>query len=112
MLPGLANQNRRPAPDADAFDRANPWIFVGTLDGLRRARARRGSLVAPLDLDPASVVWPVNGLSAVLVLTTDAKADFSARLAGCLVRDGAEVVLVIGTDRGRELGRYQREVIG
>lgn len=97
-------------PGSAGFNRRNPWVFVGTLNGVRRSRNKKGSLVAPLDLDPASVVWPVKDLEAVLVLTTDAQAQFAARLAGCLTRDGAAVVLVLGTDSGRMLSRHQREV--
>lgn len=100
------NRARRAMPGSASFNRRNPWIFVGTLNGVRRARGKPGSLVAPLDLDPASVIWPVTDLEVVVVITTDAQRQFAARLGGCLVRDGARVALVLGSDSGRLLSRH------
>lgn len=96
-------------PGYRQFDRTDPRIWVGTREGVRRHRnwkRGRAGLIAPLDLDPASVRWPVHDLEVVVVYVNDDQAQFAARLAGCLVRDGAGVVLVLGTDSGRILSRH------
>lgn len=107
MIPTSGNQQRRKVPGFHAFNRDDPWIYLGTRALAKMARSKRGSMVAPMDLDPASVWWPVEGIPVVLVIGADDKAQEAARLAGCLTRDGAQVVLCLG-ERGL-LSRHQRE---
>lgn len=92
--PPPLRHNRRPVPGAASFDRENGFVYVGSKDGVRKARARRGALLAPIDVDPELLRWPVSGVP-VLVVTDDDLATFAARLAGVLVRDGATMVAVV-----------------
>jgi hypothetical protein len=102
------NRNRRPVPGYLAFNRENPWIFLGTRFGVKAAKSKPGCLVAPLDLDPGSVEWPVRDLDVVLVISQDDKVQESALLARALINDGAKVVVCVG-ERGI-LSRHQKEV--
>jgi hypothetical protein len=100
-------RNRRPVPGAMSFDQTNPVIYMGTLEGVQKAQKRAGSLVAPLDLDPELLAWPVLQLSVLLV--TDAEhAVEAARLAGVLIRDGAQLVVVV--DGTRSSPRIHRAI--
>ena len=89
--------NRRQIPGSGAFDRSNPFIYVGDITGARKARSRPGSLLAPIDADPELFKWPVEGLS-VLVVATEQMRTFAARLAGVLIKDGAELVACVSED--------------
>lgn len=93
-----ARRARRPVPGSMSFDRSNPHIYLGTLAGARKAKARTGSLVAPLDLDPETVSWPVQDLDVLLVSDPDHAVE-SARLAGALLRDGARMIVVVDGER-------------
>lgn len=86
--------NRRPIPGTALFDRANPFIYVGNAEGVRKARARPGSLVAPIDVDPELFKWPVQD-AHVLVVASEELATFAARLAGVLLADGAYMVACV-----------------
>jgi hypothetical protein len=86
--------DRRPIPGTALFDRSNPFIYVGNANGMRKHRARPGSLVAPIDADPELFKWPVQGLSVLVVADEELKV-FAARLAGVLVRDGADLVACV-----------------
>lgn len=87
-------RDRRAVPGSSSFDASNPVIYLGTVSGARKARARDGSLVAPLDIDFELLEWPVRGLDVLLVSEPDHTVD-SSRLAGVLVRDGARSVIVV-----------------
>lgn len=93
-------RNRRPVPGAASFDQSNPFIYLGTIAGVKKARARTGALVAPLDADPELFAWPVQGLWVLLVSEPDCK-ELAARLAGILLREGAERVIVVGEGNSR-----------
>lgn len=86
--------NRRPIPGTAVFDRENPYIYVGDVGGMRKHRARPGSLVAPIDADPELFRWPVDG-SHVTVVASEDMAVFAARLASVLIRDGAQLVACV-----------------
>lgn len=101
------NRERRPVPGSQGWDRGSGWIVLGTRRGVKWAKSKPGCLIAPLDLDPASVTWPMNGAGAVIVIAQNDRAQEAARLAGCLLRDGAGVVLVLGEDG--LLSRHQKE---
>lgn len=92
-----ARRDRRPVPGTSAFDRTNPVVYLGTLAGVRKARARDGALIAPVDLDPELVKWPVEDLSVLLVADPD-RAVEAARVAGVMIRDGATLVAVVSED--------------
>lgn len=89
--------NRRPIPGGGGLDRENPFIYVGDLPGVRKARARAGSLIAPIDADPELFRWPVEGLSVTVVGEPEMRV-FCARLASVLIRDGAELVACVSED--------------
>lgn len=84
----------RPFPGARAWDTSNPWIYVGTMAGAKKARLRRGALVSPLDADPLSFTWPAGGLS-ITVIGDDAREKETMRLVQALIRDGAKLVVKI-----------------
>jgi hypothetical protein len=86
--------NRRPVPGATAFDKTNPFIYLGSAAGVKKARARPGSLIAPIDIDPELLKWPVQGLSVLLVADEEQRIS-AARLAGILIRDGATLVACV-----------------
>lgn len=100
-------RNRRPVPGAASFDKTNPIIYLGTVAGAKKARARTGTLIAPLDIDPELLSWPVLGLS-ILLVTEPEYAVQSARLAGVLCREGAELVVVV--DGTRNACRIHRAI--
>ena len=87
----------RPFPGGRSLDHANPYIYLGSIKGVRKARARRGSLVCPLDMDPLAFQWPVVGLQ-VLVVTDADKTPMAVRLAQALIRDGARLVVCVADD--------------
>lgn len=89
-----ARRDRRPVPGSSAFDRTNPFVYLGTRAGVRKSRARDGALIAPLDMDPELMQWPVAGLSVLLVADEEHKA-MAARVAGVMIRDGATLVSVV-----------------
>ncbi len=88
----------RPFPGARGWDTTNPWIYMGSIAGVKRARQRRGCLICPNDIDPLAFEWPVSGIYGVLVLTDADKRDRAARLLQALIRDGAEMVACVSED--------------
>lgn len=102
-----ARRQRRPVPGSMSFDRGNPHVYLGTLSGARKHRSRPGSLLAPLDLDPETVSWPVADLDVLLVTEPDYAAE-AARLAGTLLRDGASTVVIV--DGSRTPARVHRAI--
>lgn len=96
-----APRYRRPAPGSQGFDRTNPWIFVGTRGGQQRHRARPGSLLAPLDADPATFRWPVED-AFVTVIADGTTKQACMPLITALLRDGACLVLAIGPSKDGE----------
>jgi hypothetical protein len=105
-----APRYRRPAPGSQGFNRADPWIFIGTRAGLDRSRAKRGSLVAPLDADPATFRWPVEDL-AVMLIADGASKDQAMPLIAALLRDGASLIVAIGPS-GDKLPRWMHTAHG
>jgi hypothetical protein len=95
----------RKVPGFHGFNRADPWICLGTRKGIRFAKTKPGALIAPLDLDPMSVQWPVQDLTLIVVAQED-KATQVQSLLEALARDGAQVVIVLG-DKG-EMAHYKR----
>lgn len=81
----------RQFPGTLGMDRSNTWIYIGSIQGVRKARLRKGSLICPLDIDPLAYQWPVKGLG-ITVITDDDKHDKAVRLAQALIRDGASMV--------------------
>lgn len=98
----------RPFPGARAWDRSNPWVYLGTLAGTKLARARRGALVAPLDADPMSFTWPAHGLEITLI-GDDTKRELSLRVARALLRDGAKLVACVLPASCETLFRYSHD---
>lgn len=90
-----AARDRRPAPGSHAY--REEIIVAGTIRLIRRW-LKSGALIAPLDLDPGALTWPVAGKS-VVVITTGAPEEFSLRLVQALIADKAELVVKI--DDGR-----------
>ena len=89
--------NRRPIPGSATADRENLFVYVGDLHGVRKHRARQGSLLAPLDADPELFRWPVEGLSVTVVAPPDLRV-LAARLASVLIRDGAPLVACVSEE--------------
>ncbi len=85
----------RPFPGGRGMDRSNPWIFMGSIGGMKKARARRGAIVCPLDVDPFAFEWPVRGLYGVLVRADEQRREKAIRLVQALLRDGAEMICVL-----------------
>ena len=98
----------RPFPGGRGLDRSNPFIYIGGVRGVKLARARRGSLICPLDIDPMAFTWPAEGLAVVLV-TDDDKIEKAARLTRALLRDGARLVVCIAAQSGETQFRYSNE---
>lgn len=89
----------RPFPGARAWDTTNPWVYLGTMQGVKKARAKRGSLVAPIDADPLAFTWPSRGLQ-ITVIGDDAKDQEGMRVVRALMRDGAALVVYIRSPSG------------
>jgi len=98
----------RAFPGARAWDTTNPWIYMGSLVGLRKAQKRRGALVCPLDSDPLSWSWPAQGL-AVMVIGDEDKPEPAERLTRALLRDGARLVACVLAPKGETYYRYSNE---
>lgn len=91
--------DRRAVPGSAAFDASNPFIYLGTRAGTKKALARAGALIAPIDADPETLRWPVAGLYVLLVTDADDERKRQAStLAGVLIRDGANLVSVVCPD--------------
>lgn len=93
-------RDRRPLPGSRAFDCASgPAIIVcGTRAGVSRfrdsaSRQPKHVLIAPIDADPGSVLWPVRGAKGITLLEMGAPAEYVLRLTQVLFTDGAEMVL-------------------
>lgn len=96
------NRDRRKVPGFHAFNAGNPIIVLGTRAGMSFAKTKRGALIAPIDLDPNSVEWPMQSIEpdaklgrCIVVIAKGDVREFAARLAGALLRDGADRVLCI-----------------
>lgn len=80
-------------------------IICGTRAGVAKAKRiglhspTPGLLVAPMDIDPGSVQWPVKGAPGITVLEMGAPKDFVLRLVQALLADGAELVVTIEDGR-------------
>lgn len=95
-----APRYRRPAPGSQGFDRTNPWLFFGTKAGAERHRSRPGSLLIPLDADPATFRWPVEDAFATLIADGLTREQVQPALQA-LLRDGACMVMVICPSDGK-----------
>jgi hypothetical protein len=87
---------RRPLPGSRRFDAISgpATIVAGTRAGVQRIRGRNPAhyLIAPIDLDPATVAWSVNG-GHLCLFCADAPEEFLLRLVQALLADGAESVV-------------------
>lgn len=97
----------RAFPGGRSLDRSNPIIYLGTIAGVKKARKRKGSLICPLDADPLAFEWPVAGLS-VCVIADDGKEAEAKRLALALMRDKAELTVVVFGPSGNSLYRRRQ----
>lgn len=73
-------------------------IVCGTRDGSKRfrescARVPRHCLMAPLDIDPGSVSWPVKDAPGITLIVAGAPDEFVLRLTQALLADGAQMVM-------------------
>jgi hypothetical protein len=104
LVEGLDSMRyRRPLPGSQQF--AGQWIFVGTPRGMRRHKARAGSLIAPFDADPATFAWPAQGRS-IMLISDGAPLDAALKISRCLIRDGADLVLSIEMDGEKRIGSH------
>lgn len=94
----------RDFPGGRALDRSNPVIYMGSIAGVKKCRARRGAIVCPLDIDPLAFRWPVEGLS-VAVIGDDGREDAAERLNLALIRDRAKLVVLVFAPSGNTLYR-------
>lgn len=99
------NRDRRNVPGSHAFNARNPFIVIGTRQGLNFAKTKPGVLVAPIDLDPNSLAWPVQDIEPdpkfgriALVIAVGAPREVGSKLAGALIRDGADRVICLYED--------------
>jgi len=74
-------------------------VICGTRAGAakyrRLAPVKQHYLLAPLDLDPGSVSWPVKDAPGLLVARMGAAKEFLLRLVQALLADGAQLVVVL-----------------
>lgn len=87
-------------------------IICGTRAGLRRWSAGASLhpqhfLLAPTDLDPGSVEWPVAGAQGICLVTAGASDDYVLRLTQALLADGAEMIVQL-RDPHRASIHYRR----
>ena len=110
-------RDRRPVPGSLAWNigPGGGWIVLGTRKGINWAKDKPGCLIAPLDVDPNAVLWPIQRLprderlgACVMLLAETARSQEAAKLAGALLRDGADVVWCVMLDGGHS--RHQRAV--
>lgn len=90
--------NRRTIPGAAMLNRANPWVFIGDVHGLKKAARRPGSLVAPIDVDPELFRWPVADLEITLICSPETRV-FADRVAHVLIREGAKLVVCCDVEK-------------
>src|SRR5579872_6770957 len=90
-------RDRRPLPGSRAFcSTSGPaTIICGTRSGIAAFRQRASSLpqhylMAPTDVDPGSVRWPMEKGAGVVVHVCGAPDEFVTRLTQALLADGAE----------------------
>jgi hypothetical protein len=100
-----SRRDRRAVPGSAVFDRSNPIVYIGTIDGARKHRARPGSLVAPLDIDPELFIWPVADAAGVLLVSDPDTKELATRVASCMLRDGARMVAIVGAERSALIRR-------
>ena len=73
-------------------------IVCGTRAGVRQYRDRLAKLpahymLAPLDMDPGSVQWPVKDAPGITLVVCEAPTEFVLRLTQALLADGAHLVM-------------------
>lgn len=100
-------RGRRPVPGSAVFDKSNPVIYMGTVKGARKARARPGSLLVPMDIDPELLAWPVQDLDVLLVADSGERKS-ATPVAAILLRNGARMVAIVG---GQEPASIHRELV-
>lgn len=94
-------RDRRALPGSRGFvsSRGPATVICGTRKGAakhrRLAPVSQHYLLAPLDLDPGSVSWPVKDSPGVTVQRQGAPAEFTLRLVQALLADGAMSVVVL-----------------
>lgn len=97
QMRSVAARDRRPVPGGRAFNAFSGPAFVvcGTRKGVKRyGHEPLHFLVAPLDLDPGSLSWPVKDAQLVM-MTMGADKDFVLRLTQALLADGAKLVVQV-----------------
>jgi hypothetical protein len=87
----------RAFPGARSWNRANPWIYMGSINGVKKAALKHGSIICPLDADPLSFTWPAAGLS-ITVVADEKHQKEAVRLAQALIRDGAALVACVSRE--------------
>ena len=97
-------------PGARQWDTSNPWLYLGTISGVKRAKLRRGCLIAPLDADPMAFSWPVSGLEVTVIGDATKRAE-SERLTQALIRDGAKLVACVLSPGPEVIYRYSNDVV-
>lgn len=101
MHTSTAARDRRWVPGSLAFNAISgpATVVCGTRTGAKRYSADPAHyLIAPLDRDPGSMRWPVNGAS-ITVMACGAAEEFTLRLTQALIADGAALVVVIRDGR-------------
>jgi hypothetical protein len=73
-------------------------IICGTRVGITKFRERANLLpqhylIAPIDMDPGSVQWPVKGSLGICLIVAGATDEYVLRLTQALLADGAELVV-------------------
>lgn len=92
-----AARDRRPVPGGRSFDAFSgpATVVAGTRAGIQRyGRFPQNFLIAPTDLDPGSLTWPVKGAELCL-LSMGADKDFILRLTQAMLADGAKLIVQI-----------------
>jgi hypothetical protein len=79
-------------------------VICGTRAGISRYRERAARLpahylIAPLDTDPGSMRWPVEGAPGVTLVVAGAPGEFVLRLTQALLNDGAQMVMQLREQR-------------
>lgn len=98
----------RPFPGARSWLVSNPWIYIGSIAGVKKAKRKAGCLICPLDADPLVWRWPAEGLE-ITVITDDDKVKPAMRLVQALIRDKAQRVVCIAAPSGHATYHAQHE---
>lgn len=92
-------RDRRQVPGSRAFLTTDlAMVICGTRRGsakFARMGHHAGLLIAPLDMDPGSLSWPVKDAPGITVLEEGAPKEFVLRLVQALLGDGAKLVVTI-----------------